>query len=114
MSIEMTPEQIDAYRAQATNEILHAMLPQNTEYNGEMVSLVPVEVALEAAAGAIAWLVVSTGHFNTPRDRRLLIEDFAKRTTKLANLLADNPDAAGVNLLNVLDKNVQEVGGAKN
>lgn len=114
MSIEMTPEQIEAYRSKAMNDVIKALMPENTEYNGELVSLVPVEAALDAAGAALAWLIVTTGHFNTPRDRRLLIEDFAKRTVKLANTIAANPEKAGVNLLNILDKGVQEVGGAKN
>lgn len=114
MNIEMTPEQIEAYQAQATHEILRAMMPENAEYNGEKVTLVPVEAALDAAGAAIAWMIVTTGHFPQPRDRRLLIEDFAKRTIRLANSIADNPGAAGVNLLNIIDKGVQEVGGKQN
>ena len=110
----MTPEQIEAYRAKATHEILKAMMPENTEYNGEMVSLIPVEAALDAAGAAIAWFIVTTGHFGTPRERRMLIEDFAKRTTKLANTIAANPEAAGSNLLNIIDKGIQEIGGTKN
>ncbi len=113
MSIEMTPEQVEAYQAQAINDIICALMPENAEFNGEMVSLIPVEAALDAASAAIAWLIASTGHFATPRDRRLLIEDFAKRTVKLANQFADNPEVSGVNLLNILDKNVQDVGGTK-
>lgn len=111
MAIEMTSEQIDAYRAKAVDDILKAIMPLNAEHDGEAVSLLPLEVALECLGTAAAWIVATSGHFHTRSARREVLEGMNKEAVRISHLLADNPDAAGQNLLKVIDKGIVDLSG---
>lgn len=103
--MELTQEQVDAYVNEATPQIFKALMPENVMIGGKPAAFFAVEGALQALARAAAMVVAMSGHFQTPRDRRLILEQMMKQALKEANAITDSGELRGRNFANMWPAN---------